>query len=187
MTCYPIMIQDSPTTTVENPQANSIIECTHLTMESMIRTFIAEATENQHQILPADLDDFVDTAVTSTQRAINATIHSVTEETPGSFIYQRDMMLSIQLFANWELFHHKKGTQMTKNLFYENKDCRPFDWQPGMEVLVQDMNKKLDPKYKDPYPIHCVHTNGIVKLRRGHTFERINIRQIKIYHHRENP
>ena len=153
----------------------------------MIRTFIAEATENHRQILPADLDDFVDTALASTQRAINATVHSVTKETPGAFIYQRDMMLPIQSFANWELIRHKKETQISKNLFYENKNRRPFDWQPGMEVLVQDIRNKLDPKYKGPYPIHRIHTNGTVTIRRDHTFERINIRGIKIYHRRENP
>jgi Integrase core domain. len=179
-------IQDSPTT-VKNPQANSIIERVHLTMESMIRTFIAEATENHRQILPADLDDFVDTALASTQRAINATVHSITKETPGAFIYQRDMMLPIQSFANWEIICHKKQAQISKNLLYENKDRRPCDWQPGMEVLVQDIHNKLDPKYKGPYVIQRMHTNGTVTIRKGHTFERLNIRRIKIYHRRENP
>jgi hypothetical protein len=72
--------------------------------------------ENQCQILPTDLNDFVDTALASTQRPINATIHSVTKETTGAFIYQRDMMLPIQSFANWELICHKKGTIISKNL-----------------------------------------------------------------------
>jgi hypothetical protein len=179
-------IQDSPTT-VKNPQANSIIERVHLTMGSMLSTYIAEATENHRQILRTDLDDFVDTALASTQRAINATVHSVTKETPGAFIYQRDMMLPIQSFANWELIRQRKENNIVKNLFHENRDRRPFDWQPGMEVLIQDIRNKLDPKYKGPFPIHRVHTNGTVTIRKGQTFERINIRRIKIYHRRENP
>jgi hypothetical protein len=178
-------IQDAPTTS-KNPQANSIIERVHLTMGSMLSTIISEARENNRQILPADIEDFVDTALASTQKAINATVHSVTKETPGAFIFQRDMVLPIQSFANWELARANRSDMINKNLFQENKHRRPFDWQPGMQVLVLDIRHKLDPKYKGPFTIHRVHTNGTVTIRRGRTFERINIRRIKIFRQREN-
>lgn len=96
-------------------------------------------------------------------------------------------MLPIQSFANWELVRQNKENSITRNLLQENKNRRPFDWQPGMQVLVLDVRNKLDRRYKGPFPIHRVHTNGTVTIQNGRTFERVNIRRIKIYHRRENP
>ena len=131
----------------------------------------------------------MDTALASMQKAVNAPVHSVTtKETPGAFIYQCDMILPIQSFAKWELARANRSDMITKNLFKENKNCCPFDWQPGMKVLVQDSHNKLDPKYKGPYSIHKVHTNGTITICKDQTFERNNICRIKIFcQERENP
>jgi hypothetical protein len=62
-----------------------------------------ETKNSNHHLLPEDVDDFVSIALACTQKAINSTVHSITKESPGAFIFQRDMLLPIQSFANWEL------------------------------------------------------------------------------------
>jgi hypothetical protein len=97
----------------------------------MYNSTLAEARENNLHILLEDIKDFVadDTVLASTQRAINATVHSVTNKMPGAFIYQRDMLLPIQSFINSKLVHQKRTDSISKNLFKENQTRRPFDWQ----------------------------------------------------------
>jgi hypothetical protein len=176
-------IKDAPTTS-KNPQANSIIERVHLTMGNMLRALVLETRNNNQQPLPADIEDYVDTALSCTKQAINATVHSTTKESPGAFVFQRDMILPIQSFANWELARKSRSDMIHKNLLRENSRRHPFDWQPGMEVLLKDERKKMDAKYIGPFPITAVHTNGNVTIQRGRTFQRVNIRRIKLYHRR---
>ena len=45
------------------------------------------------------------------------------------------MILPIQSFANWELARTNRNNNSTRNLLVENQRRRPFDWQPGMEIL----------------------------------------------------
>jgi hypothetical protein len=176
-------IKDVPTT-AKPPQANSIVEPAHLvTMASMLMTMALETRNSNRHILQEDIDDFVSTALACTQRAINATVHSITKETPGAFIFQRDMLLPIQSFANWELGQVRCIKNNTRNLLHENQHCRPFDWQPGVEVLIENINHKLDARFIGPFPITHVHTNGTITIRHCNTFQKINIRRIKLYHH----
>jgi hypothetical protein len=92
------------------------------------------------------------------------------------------MLLPIQSFANWELTRVRRGENNTRNLLRENQRRRFFDWQPGMEVLIENTHNKMDPKYIGPFPITRIHTNGTVTIRRRNTLQRINIRRIKLYH-----
>jgi Integrase core domain. len=176
-------IKDVPTTS-KNPQANSIIEHVHLTMGYMLRALILETRSRNQQPLPVDLEDFVDTSLACTKHAINATVHSATKESPGAFVFQLNIILPIQSFANWELAHKSHSEMIHRNLLRENNPRRPFDWQPGMEVLINFEKKKMDAKYIGPFPITRVHTNGNVTVQHGNSFQRVNIRRIKLYHHR---
>ena len=180
-------IQDCATTS-KNPQANSIIERMHLTAGAIFRSMVTEAQKNNRRLLPEDIDDYVDTAISSTQYAISATVHSITRESPGAFIYQRDMMLPVQNLANWESIRLKKGKQIEKNWIRENNKRKPFDWRVGMEVMVEELTRyKLNPKAIGPFTIHAVHTNGTVTIQRKPRFyERINIRRLKPYYRRAN-
>jgi hypothetical protein len=82
-------------------------------MGNMLRALILETRSRNQQPLPADLEDFIDTAlVACTKQAINATIHSTTKESPGAFVFQCSMILPIQSFANWELAR-KSHSEMT--------------------------------------------------------------------------
>ena len=180
-------IQDVPTT-VKNPQANSIIERMHLTAGTIFRSMVTEAQLNKRNLDSRDIDDFIDTALSSAQYAINATIHTITRTTPGAFVYQRDMMLPIQDIANWETIRLKKQAQIERNNFRENKLRKPFNWTPGMEVMLEEPTRyKLNPKVIGPFVITDTHTNGTVTIKRNNnTFQKVNIRRIKPYYRRNN-
>ena len=170
-------IQDVPTT-AKNPQANSVVERMHHTVASMLRSMILEAQQKKHNLLSQDIDDFIDTALASSVYAINATVHSVTNESPGAFVYQRDMMLPIQSIANWEIIRLKKSNNIHRNFMRENNRRKHFDWQPGMEVLVESPEgEKLSAKSTGPFRIERIHTNGTVTIKiKPQTFQRLNIR-----------
>lgn len=180
-------IQDVATT-VKNPQANSVIERMHHTAGTIFRSMVTEAKQAGRHLIAADIDDFVDTAIASAQYAINATVHSITKTTPGAFMYQRDMMLPVQCIANWETIRSKKQANIQRNFLRENTKRKSFDWQPGMEVLVEEQTRyKLNPKSVGPFTITKVHTNGTVTIKKSaRTFQRLNIRRIKPYYRRVN-
>ena len=171
-------------TTVKNPQANSIVERMHQTTATILRSMVTEAQLANRNLLLSDADDFVDTALASAQHAIIASMHMTTRETPGALTFNRDMILPLQTIADWECIHHRRQEMINRNNLIENSRRRPFDWQPGMNVLLKDRSgPKLRPKYSGPFRIDKVHKNGTVTIKiRERVF---NIRRIKPYYQRE--
>ena len=170
------------TTTVKNPQANSVIERVHLTIGAMLRAMLIEAQRQRAVLLTTDVPDFITTALKSCKHAINAALHSTNRASPGAFVFNRDMMLPIQCFTSWEAVRFLKKKTSLRNLFHENSRRRHFDWQPGQQVLVSDLDKnKLQPKASGPYVIDKVHTNGTVTLKKGNLRHKMNIRRLKLY------
>ena len=94
------------------------------------------------------------------------------------------MILPLQTLADWECIRHRRQEMIHRNNLIENSRRRPFDWQPGMNILLEDRSgPKLRPKYSGPFRIDKVHTNGTVTIKiRERVF---NIRRIKPYYQRE--
>ena len=173
------------TTTVKNPQANSVIERVHQSMGQMIRSMQQEFITNNYRLVQNDIPDFIRTAVKSVQHAINATTHTTTKTSPGAFVYNRDMMLPLQCLTSWEAVRNAKSNVANRNLNYENARRRNHDWKQGDEILITELDKnKLQPRASGPYVIHRTHTNGTVTIRKGRVLQRINIRRIKPYRRR---
>ena len=172
-------------TTVKNPQANSMVERMHQTTSTILRSMVAEAQSSGRDLILADLEDFVDTSLASVQHAINASVHMTTRETPGALTYNRDMILPVQTIADWECIRHRKQQMIYKNNLRENTKRRGYDWQPGMNILLEETSgPKLQPMYQGPFLITRVHTNGTVTIqRKPRVFQRVNIRRIKPYYH----
>jgi len=88
-------IKDVPTTS-KNPQANSIIECMHLTMlGNMLHPLFVHETKshNQQPLSASNIKDFIVTALYCTKQAINATVQSNSKQSPGALLFQHDMIL----------------------------------------------------------------------------------------------
>ena len=95
------------------------------------------------------------------------------------------MILPVQTIADWECIRHRKQEMIHRNCLRENKHRKQFDWQPGMEILLQEGGSKLQMRYIGPFRITKVHTNGTVTIQRNaNLFQRVNIRRIKPYYQR---
>ena len=82
--------------TVKNPQSNAVAERLHQTVTNILHsTLYANPPDNQ---LEAEL--LVDTALQKAAYAMRATVHTTLKATPGSLVYQRDMILNIPVVAD---------------------------------------------------------------------------------------
>ena len=110
------------------------------------------------------MDEFIDTALASTQYAINASVHSTTKESPGAFGYDDAYLVCCKLGIN-----QIKNTNMAHwNFLQENDHRKQFDWQVGMEVLLDEPTRyKLNPKSIGHFSITQVHTNGTFTTRKS--------------------
>jgi transposase InsO family protein len=81
-------------TTVENPQANAILECVNQVLGQMLRTSELDMADS---VSPNDVDVFLDNAAW----AIRSTYHTVLKASPGAAIFERDMLFDIPFVANW--------------------------------------------------------------------------------------
>ena len=91
--CYNI---HSKVSTVKNLQSNAVAEHLHQTVTNILRsTLYANPPDNQ---LEAEL--LIDTALKKATYAMCATVHTTLKATPGSLVYQRDMILNIPVVAD---------------------------------------------------------------------------------------
>jgi hypothetical protein len=77
------------------------------------------------------------------------------------------MFLNIPLIANVLTLAGLRQKQIYKRLMQANAKRKTHDYQVGDQVLIKralDASSKLEPKYKGPYPIVQVHTNGTVTV-----------------------
>ena len=68
--------------------------------------------------------------------------------------------------ANWEIVRIKKQQSIHRNFMKENNRRKHFDWQPGMEIMLENSDgEKLSAKATGPFRIEKVHTNGTVTIK----------------------
>ena len=172
-------IQDRPTT-AKNPQANSICERMHQTVGNMLR-----ATMSLNPPIGADNANWmVDSILAKCMFAMRTAVHGSLKASPGSLVFQRDMILDIPVIADWNLIREHRQQLIDQRLIAANRKRFAYDYHIGDEVLKLTYNsKKLEQRAVGPYRILEVHTNGTVTIRLNHhTMERISIRRIKPYH-----
>ena len=172
-------IQSVPTT-VKNPQGNSILcERMHQTMASQLRSVIhCNPPQNLHQA-----NKIIDTALAATIFALRTAAHNTLHASPGSIVYNRDMLLNIPFIADFQNLQQNRQQVVDSNLQQANLRRHDYDYTIGGLVLIKTVDpNKLQEQYHGPYPIRQVHANGnvTIQLRPG-IAERINIRRIKPY------
>ena len=160
-------IVPSPTT-VQNPQANSVLERIHQVIGNMIRA------SNLTDSLWVDL-------LPAVAFAIRGTFHTTLKATPCQLVFGRDLILDASFTANWSAIVAHKLRQAQIDNARENKSRIAHSYAVGDLVLIQ-LNKRTLPKLacptEGPYRVIKVHLNGTVVIQRGSYAETINIRRL---------
>ena len=145
----------------KNPQANSICERMHQSIDDTLRTL---ATLNP----PAGIESanqLVDTTIATSVFALRSTVHSALQTTPGGLVFGRDMILDIPLVSDLETIQQKRRQLINDSLIIANRQRFSHDYHIGNEVLKLTYKpNKFDPKATGTYIIEQVHTNGTVTI-----------------------
>ena len=164
-------------TTIKNPQANAILERVHQVIMGMLRTAELDMAET---ISEEDVSTFLDDA----SWAIRTTHHTVLKASPGAAIFGRDMLFDIPFVADWHKIGDYRQQQTDRNTNRENARRYDYDYVVGGKVLIRKdgILRKAESRYKGPWTITQVHTNGTIRVQRGTRSERMNIRRVTPYH-----
>jgi hypothetical protein len=99
---------------MQNPQANSIVERTHQTLGNLIRSF-------QLQDKPYyDPDDPWGGILAAVAFALRSTYHTTLQAMPGQLVFGRDMVLNVQHLTDWTAIKARKQQIIRKNNRIEN-------------------------------------------------------------------
>ena len=114
---------------------------------------------------------------------MHATVHTTLKATPGSLVYQRDMILNIPVVADLLDITARRQQLIDERTMAKNRKRISHDYQPNDQVLVLVYKPdKLEPRARGPYRILHTHVNGTVTIWRSPTvMERINIRRLRPY------
>ena len=160
-------------TSIKNPQANAILERIHQVVGSMLKTkdlanVIFDAVAPWSDILA------------SVAYAVRCSYHSTLQATPGQLVFGRDMLLDIDFQPNWAKMWQRKQNIINYNNKRENSRRVSHDYEVGQYayILRDGIYRKLEGDKLGPFRITQVFTNGTVRIQRGITNERINIRRL---------
>ena len=80
---------------MQNPQANAVVECVHQTLGNLIRSL--ELQTNPY----LDEDDPWTGILMAVTFALHSMYHTTLHAMPGQLVFSRDMVLNIQYQADW--------------------------------------------------------------------------------------
>ena len=166
-------------TTKRNPQANSMIECSHQTIGNIIRTFTDDFGELDEQRPWYGI-------IAAAKFACHATVHTTLNASPTQLVFGRDAILNTTCEANWEVIRERKQKRIDYNNKRENAKRIAHEYRINDKVLLRDkspneVNNKFGTlEWEGPFPITQINKqNGTVKLRQGSLIKTYNIRKIK--------
>ena len=168
--------------TVKNPQSNAILERVHDVMKTSLRT-------ECHTNPPTNVTEanaIVDRVLASAQYAVRVCVNKTFGVSPGTIVFQRDMLLPIPIVVNLQQLRHKRQVLIDQNNLRENRRRRSHDYTIGDQIMILGFKPSLsalEPRAKGPYTISQVHNNGTVSyMLNEEVIDRINIRRIKPYY-----
>jgi hypothetical protein len=97
--------------------------------------------------------------------AICKRLHSTLGSSPVCLVFNRDMILSIPLNANWHAITQKREYIIHENLMQENQKRRRYDYIPEQCILKKCWKPcKLDARTSGPYRVLQTHVNSTVTI-----------------------
>ena len=170
----------SHVTTVQNPQANAIIERVHQVLANMLRM-----SNLQDNLL--DTTHKIQQILRIVQWAVNTTYHSMLQASPAQFVFGRDMIMPTTYLANWAAIQARKQARSLCDNHHENIYRIPHEYKVGDQVLIHcslDNLGKLQLPTEGPYTIASIENlpiNGTVVIDLGNSYETINMRCLLPY------
>ena len=117
---------------------------------------------------------------------MRAATHRTYRVSPGTIVFQRDMLLPIPVVTNFHQLRQRRQVQIDQNALRDNTRRHFHDYSPGDEVLLITYKpNKLQQRAIGPFTIAQVHVNGTVTIeRQDNVYERVNIRRVRPYFRR---
>jgi hypothetical protein len=162
-------------TTVENPQANGILECVHQVLGQMLGTAELDMANSD---TPDDVNVFLDNAAW----AICFTYHAVLKASPGAAIFGRNMLFDIQVMADWHKIGERRQSLTNCGNQHNNAKRIDYNYKVGDKVLLinEGILCKAESTFgKEPRTITTVHLNGAIRIQHGTRMERLSIWRVQ--------
>ena len=175
-------------TTVRNPQSNGCIERMHLTAADMLRTVDLEVQDD----CPIKINDAINTMFQTVAWGLRTTISTVTENSPGGTVFNRDMIFNFKMRTDWEKVARKRDRMAETDNIRENNRRKPYEYQEGEKVLIvrkhyERTGKICDAPTEGPFKVISTNAGiGVVEIQRGRYTERVNVRRLKPYKDQDN-
>ena len=110
----------------------------------------------------------IDYALQVATYAMRTTVHRTLGISPGSLVFQRDMIMDLPFVADLLTLRNKRQELIDYNLRRENYKRRSFDSQPGQWVLELVANPtKLGLRTKGPYRVEGTFQRSFIYLENG--------------------
>ena len=167
-------------TTVRNPQANGILECTH----QVIGNLLCSTRLMSQDLSTLDAQQELLAPVTW---AINSTYHTTLQATPGQLAFQRDTIMPTTYLANWAAIQHRCQEQSIDSPTKENSSQIRHEYRLNDRVLIRrgvenPYLRTLARPTEGPYKIIDIKQlpiNGTVLIQcTANTTECVNIRRL---------
>ena len=125
------------TTRIKNPQPNAMCEQPHQSISKTLWTML-------HAYPPNNIDqtnDIMDTCfVTAANASSKVVIHSTLNMSPGTLVFQRDMILNKPLITDLLHLHEQWQNIIDEQLQCTNLCHKTFDYKPGDQILILTNN-----------------------------------------------
>jgi hypothetical protein len=172
--CEPYGITRKPTT-VENPQANGILERVHQVLGQMLCTAELDMAD---LVTPNDVDVFLHNAAW----AICSTYHRLLKASPGTAIFGCDMLFDIPFMADWNKIGERRQSLTDCGNQRKKAKCIDYNYKVIDKVLLINegiLRKAESACSKKPSTITTVHMNGTIRIQCGPRMEQLSMRRVQ--------
>jgi hypothetical protein len=84
--------------------------------------------------------DIIDDALATAMHAMQTTVATTLESTPGALAFARDMFLNMSLVADWQAIVRTCEHHVNENLQRANREQCQYDYALGQQVLKKVHN-----------------------------------------------
>ena len=149
-------------TSVKNPQSNAVCERMHKTVADILRNIIEEDPPRELH----DAEQKIDNALSTCVHALRCAVNHTMKTSPGAMIFNRDMLVNVQLIADLESIRGRRQQQIDDNTRRHNKKRIDHHYRVGemVKIRVHDPSK-LEKRFRGPYRINQVNANGTVSVQ----------------------